>query len=28
VTPIIIAVAGGVLFYQIRLRRRFVSEVE
>lgn len=28
VTPIVVAVIGGVAFYQIRLRRRFVSEVE
>lgn len=28
VTPVMIAVAGGIVFYQVRLRRRFVSETK
>jgi hypothetical protein len=28
VTPIVLAVAGGIAFYQIRLRRRFVPKTE
>lgn len=28
VTPIVIAVAAGALFYEIRLRRKFVPDVE
>lgn len=28
VTPIVIAIVGGAIFYQLRLRRKFVSELE
>lgn len=28
ITPIVITVVGGVAFYQFRLRRKFVSEIE
>lgn len=28
VTPVVITVAGGVIFYQVRLRRRYVTEVK